>query len=244
MSRLSAVLLATDYPPRSGGIARLLDELVRGTEDTVDWRVLDVRAESPRQVPASGWRATRWLLAVPAGDRLVVCGHPYLAAPAVMTARLARAPLGSIAYGRELMGLRPAHHVALRALRHSDRVVAISRHTARCVRGLGVAEDRVRVVAPLFRPSWTGRFPPRPRRDGDGLRVIAITRLSEGYKNIELLLHAAQVLGPTGVIERLTIDGGGPRLEALRARARALGELDERDFLADWSEPSASIVLR
>ena len=95
MSRLRAVLLTTDYPPRSGGIARLLDELVRGTDDTVDWRVLDVRAESPRQVPASGWRATRWLLAVPAGDRLVVCGHPYLAAPAVMTARLARNRSGS-----------------------------------------------------------------------------------------------------------------------------------------------------
>ena len=145
-------------------------------------------------------------------------------------ARLANAPLGSLAYGRELMRLRPAHHVALRALRHSDRVVAISRHTARCARGLGVADDRVRVVPPLFRPSWTGRFPPRRRREGAGLHVIAITRLSEGYKNIELLLRATQVLGPIGVIERLTIVGGGPRLEALRARARALGVADRCEF--------------
>src|SRR5207237_10157416 len=76
MSRLRAVLLTTDYPPRSGGIARLLDELVRGTDDTVDWRVLDVRAESPRRVAASGRRATRVLLALPAGGVLRGRGHP------------------------------------------------------------------------------------------------------------------------------------------------------------------------
>src|SRR5947209_15101933 len=111
MSELRAVLLTTDYPPRSGGIARLLGELVRGTRDNVRWRVLDVGADPTRQgdgglrgplpVPASGWRATRWLRA--GDERLVVCGHPYLAAPAAMMARLANAPLGSLAYGRELV---------------------------------------------------------------------------------------------------------------------------------------------
>ena len=238
MSNLRAVLLTTDYPPRSGGIARLLRELVSGTRGTVNWRVLDVGAESTRaedrrfatrrEICASGWRATRWLRA--GDDRLVVCGHPYLAAPAFMMARMANAPLGSLAYGRELMPLRPAHDVALRALRHSDRVVAISRHTARRARALGVAEDRVRVVSPLFRPHWTGKFPPRRRRKNTGLRVIAITRLSEGYKNIELLLRATQVLGPAGVIERMTIVGGGPRLDALTTRARALGVADRCEF--------------
>jgi glycosyltransferase involved in cell wall biosynthesis len=231
VSELRAVLLTTDYPPRSGGIARLLGELVGGAKHSVDWQVLDTRAEPTRrgnrklarrlEGSVSMLRATRWLRA--GDDRLVVCGHPYLAAPAVLMARMANAPLGSLAYGMELVPRRPAHHAALRALRRSDRVVAISRHTARCVLSLGVSEDRVRVVPPRFRPSWAGRFPPRCRSEGAGLRVVAITRLSEGYKNIELLLQATRVLGPAGVIERTTIVGGGPRLEALRERARAFG---------------------
>ena len=229
MSELRAVLLATDYPPRSGGIARLLSELVRGTEHSVSWRVLDTRAESTRLVgTASMGRATRWLRA--GDDRLVVCGHPYLAPAALVMARAANAPLGSMAYGMELVPRRPAHHVALRALRHSDRVVAISRHTAGCVRRLGVAEDRLRIVAPRFRPSWAGRFPPRCRSEGAGLRVVALTRLSEGYKNVELLLHLARVLGPSGVVERTTVVGGGPRLEALRERADAFGLHDRFEF--------------
>lgn len=234
MSELRAVLLTTDYPPRSGGIARLLGELVRGTEHSVHWRVLDIRDEAARQdtgrvarrleSSVSMLRGMRWLRA--GDDRLVVCGHPYLATVAVMMARMAKASLGSLAYGMELVPRRPAHHAALRALRHSDRVVAISRHTARCVLRLGVPEDRVRVVQPRFRPSWAGRFPPRCRSEGAGLRVVAVTRLNEGYKNIELLLHLTQVLGPTGVIERMTVVGGGPRLEVIRERARAFGVSD------------------
>jgi phosphatidylinositol alpha-1,6-mannosyltransferase len=232
VSELRAVLVTTDFPPRPGGIARLLGELVHCSRTAVRWRVLDVGtrrgASRARSAAAQGWEAARWLRV--GDDRLVVCGHPYLAAPAIALARLAHAPLGSLAYGRELVPLRPAHSIALRALRHSDRVVAISRHTARLVQALGVSARRVRVVAPRFRPGWAGRYPPRRRLRGEGLRVVAITRLREGYKNLELLLRATEVLGPAGVIERTTIVGGGPRLEPLRARARALGIADRCEF--------------
>jgi phosphatidylinositol alpha-1,6-mannosyltransferase len=234
MSELRALLLTTDYPPQSGGIARLLGELVTATQHAVHWRVLATCTEPTRrddarypQTPArptSLMRATRWLRA--GGDRLVVCGHPYLAPLAVPIARMANAPVGSLAYGMELVARRPVHRKALRALRYSNRVVAISRHTAERVLRLGVAENRVRVVAPKIRPSWAGEFPPRPRRAGQGLRVVALTRLAEGYKNLELLLRLTQVLGPAGVIETTTIVGGGPRLNALRARAQAFGVTD------------------
>jgi len=250
VTKLRAVLLTTDYPPRSGGIARLLGDLVLGTEHSVHWQVLDTRAEPTgagngrlarlAEGPASMGRVARWLRA--GDDRLVVCGHPYLGAAAVMLARGANAPLGSLAYGMELVPRRPAHHAALRALRHSDRVVAISRHTARCVLRLGVREDRVRVVPPRFRPSWAEQFPPRRRSEGTGLRVLAVTRLNEGYKNVELLLRATQVLGPTGVIERMTIVGGGPRLDALRARARTFGVADQFHLTGHISDEQLASV--
>ena len=250
MSELRSVLLTTDYPPLPGGIARLLGELVGGTEQHVNWQVLCVRAETGRRgdgpLPKlvehsrSFLRSTRWLRA--GGDRLVVCGHPYLAAPAVMMARMANAPLGSLAYGMELAALRPAHRIALRALRGSDRVVAISRHTARLVLGLGVAADRVRVVPPRFRPPWAGMFPPQLRAKGEGLRLVAITRLNEGYKNIELLLRATQVLGPAGVIEQTTIIGDGPRLAALRERARSFGVGDRCELLGHVDDESLGAV--
>lgn len=231
MTKLRVVLLTTDYPPQTGGIARLLGELVANTGHSAQWEILETRAAPtpvadrrrvrPLEFATSMRRAARWLR--DGEDRLVVCGHPYLAAAAVTLARRASAPLGSIAYGMELAPRRPLHRAALRALRYSDCVVAISQHSAQCVVRLGVREDRVRVVAPRFRPSWAERFPPRRRDEGTGLRVVAITRLREGYKNVELLMHAAQVLGPSGAIERITVVGGGPRLEALRWRARELG---------------------
>ena len=231
MSELRAVLLTTDYPPRPGGIARLLGELVRGTGDTVHWRVLDVRAEltGRREIPATGWHATRWLRA--GADRLVVCGHPYLAAPAVAMARLAGAPLGSLAYGRELVCLRPAHHVALRALRHSDRVVAISRHTARCAHGLGVAEDRLRVVPPLFRPSWTGQVPTTAPARGQ-----RAARDRDHPSERGLQEHRAAPAGDPGARADRRDRAHDDRRRrptagsALRARARALGVADRCEF--------------
>lgn len=251
MSDLRAVLLTTDYAPLPGGIARLLGELVGGTEQHVDWQVLCVRAKAERpgdgararllEYPVSMLRATRWLRA--AGERLVVCGHPYLAAPALVMARMARAPLGSLAYGMELAARRPAHHAALRALRGSDRVVAISRHTAQCVLSLGVPEDRVRVVLPRFRPKWTGMFPPRLRTSNTGLRIVAVTRLSEGYKNIELLLRATRVLGAAGVIERTTVVGGGSRLGALRRNATAFGVGDRFELAGHVDDEQLGAIL-
>jgi glycosyltransferase involved in cell wall biosynthesis len=47
--------------------------------------------------------------------------------------------------------------------------------------------------------------------------------LSEGYKNLEVLIRLSAVLHPRGVVERLTIVGGGPRLVALRHKVAALG---------------------
>jgi phosphatidylinositol alpha-1,6-mannosyltransferase len=50
--------------------------------------------------------------------------------------------------------------------------------------------------------------------------------LTEGYKNLEMLMRLCAVLHPIGAVERLTIIGGGPRLAALREKVATLGLSD------------------
>jgi phosphatidylinositol alpha-1,6-mannosyltransferase len=47
--------------------------------------------------------------------------------------------------------------------------------------------------------------------------------LIDGYKNLEMLIRLCAVLHPIGVVDQLTIVGGGPRRTALLEKAAALG---------------------
>ncbi|MBK9180736.1 MAG: glycosyltransferase [Acidimicrobiales bacterium] len=228
--RARVLLLAIDYPPVSGGISRLLGHLVECSADRVEWRVVTTSRGpvEPGVQRVPGWgrssmelgRAARWLRASP--DRLVVTGHPFLAPVGVGLGAAVRARTGALAYGRELVPRRAAHHTALAGLRAHDRVVAISGHTAMMVERLGVAPGRVRVVLPAFGSSWLRSSAPA-RRTGEGVRLVVVARLAEGYKNIELPLRIASVLGPVGAIEELVVVGDGPRRGALEERARRWG---------------------
>ncbi|MDQ6946117.1 MAG: glycosyltransferase family 4 protein [Actinomycetota bacterium] len=55
---------------------------------------------------------------------------------------------------------------------------------------------------------------------------MAIGRLTEGYKNYELLLRMISVLASRRVISQLTIIGEGPRRSVLEATTRSLGIQD------------------
>jgi phosphatidylinositol alpha-1,6-mannosyltransferase len=59
---------------------------------------------------------------------------------------------------------------------------------------------------------------------------VSVSRLVEGHKNFEMLIRLCAVLRPLGVVERLTIIGGGPRLAALRKKVAALGVDDVVDL--------------
>jgi len=222
------VILTLDYPPGGGGIARLLGEWTADT-NAMEWLVLTSTpgpstARVRRTTAVHGVpdlvRAVRWLRG---GDpRIVVAGHPYLAGPANVVAALTRSRSACIVFGRELLPTRRKHGLALRALRHSDRVISISDHSAALASALGVDERRIRVVRPRLVPPWLAATVPT-RRAGEGLQLVALTRLVEGYKNFELLLRLCAVLHPRGVIGGLTIIGDGPRREALRRKAGELG---------------------
>lgn len=215
----------------TGGIARLLAGLVDSTADEVDWRVLTsatgAEGDEIVHVPSFASMGTaipaqaRWLRS--ADERLVVCGHVYALPPALAAGRLSGAPVGTIGYGMELVPRRARHRAALMTLRLSDQVVAISTHTGQVVRALGVSAERIRVVNPVFRPLFPRDGEPVGRATGEGLRLVAVSRLAEGYKNIELLLRMVSVLAKSGVVSRLTIIGDGPRRAALEKKVSCLG---------------------
>lgn len=229
--RRRALLITPDYPPLRGGIARLLAGLVSSTSDTVQWRVLTraAGAEDAGTVRVAGTRdlwsripaEIRWLRS--SEESLVVCGHAFGLGPALVAGRLAGVPVATIVYGMELVSRRVAHRLILGALIASARVVAISRHSADVAERLGVRPERIKVVNPAPAPPSAREGRPLGRSVGEGVRLVAVSRLAEGYKNLELLLRIVSVLAPSRVVSRLTIIGDGPRRLALEERALALG---------------------
>lgn len=231
-----ALLFALDYLPASGGIARLLDAWTVDT-DVMEWRVITT-APGPRseRVSRASLRSmllvaardgARW--ARQADERVVVAGHPYLSGLAVAAASVMRARSGCAAYGRELVPHGPKHRLALAPLAAIGTVVAISDYSAALAVRAGARRSRVSVVRPRLRPPWLASAAPH-RPSVRGLRLVTLSRLSEGYKNLELLLRLVAVLRPLGVVDRLTIIGGGPRGRALHEKAVALGVDDAVDL--------------
>lgn len=231
-----ALLLALDYPPATGGIARLLDAWTLDT-DVMEWRVITTapgrrservsRATVRSILPVAARDGARWCRQ--SEQRVVVAGHPYLSGLAVAAAGVMGARSGCAAYGLELVPHDAKHRLALAPLAAIGSVIAISGHSASLAVRAGARRSRVSVVRPRIRPPWMASAAPH-RPPDRGLRLVTLTRLSEGYKNLELLLRLVAVLRPLGVVDRLTIIGDGPRRRALEEKAVALGVGDVVDL--------------
>lgn len=244
-----ALLLALDYPPASGGIARLIDAWTVDT-DVVEWRVITT-APGPRSDRVSRASLSSMLLAAAkdgarwsreADESFVVAGHPYLSGLAVAAAAVSQARSGCAAYGRELVPRAAKHRLALAPLAAIESVVAISDHSAGLAVRAGARRSRVSVVRPRLRAPWLASAAPH-RSPTRGLRLVTLSRLSEGYKNLELLLRLVAVLRPLGVVDRLTIIGGGPRRRALEEKAAALGVSDAVDFAGHLADEEIGRLL-
>lgn len=250
LGRRRALLVTPDYAPLRGGIARLLNSLVHNTADEVEWRVLTT-ARGPEQHGVVRSSTLSGLLGrVPFDaawlrrgvDPLVVCGHLYVLGPALLSASLGRARLGTLVYGKELIPRRPRHRAVLQLLRASGRVVAISDHSASIARALGVDPRRVAVANPVGAPAWP--MLPTPRRRGDErLRLVTIGRMTEGYKNFELLLRLTSVLSLGKAPVMLTIIGDGPRRKALEQKAKMLGVQTLVEFAGEIEDEDIPTVL-
>jgi len=157
------------------------------------------------------------------GSEMCIRDSPYLSGLAVAIAKSSGARSAFIAYGSELLPRRWAHRLVLAPIIATDIAVCISAHTSDLVRRRSWrGHPHIAVLHPMLRSPWLVSAIPH-RRPSTGLRLVSVSRLVEGHKNFEMLIRLCAVLHPLGVVERLTIIGGGPRLGALRKKAAALG---------------------
>lgn len=224
------LFLAADWRPAMGGIVRVQNAWLDRLPEGVELRVLTTtpgpespqvrRFNSARRFASALPAQVRWLRESE-GARLI-CGHMFFLPMALPAARAAGVPLCTILHGREVIAPRLRHSAARRVLPKSDRVLTVSHYTAGLARDCGVASDRVRVVNPVIVPPWGMGTSPTRRPTDRGIRLVSVTRLTEGYKNLTLGLRAVAVLRDTRLVDRYTIVGDGPMRPALERLTREL----------------------
>lgn len=163
----------------------------------------------------------------------IVCGHMHYLALCCAMKRLTQAPLLVMVYGID--AYRPLVRMAHRLLRHADVVVAISRHTRRCLlQWADIAPHRIRVLPNAIRlasmAATAAAEDERHRRRAElgfaGRRVIlCLGRMDarERYKGHDVLLEALVALRRDDRSWLLVFAGGGDDQARLQARAAALG---------------------
>jgi glycosyltransferase involved in cell wall biosynthesis len=164
------------------------------------------------------WRPDVMLayFAFPEGFAAVALGR-RLGLPVVVSCR------GSDINRMARSGLR--RHMIAASLRSARHVVAVSRALAAEVAAMGVPASRVSVVpngvdTAQFHARDRARARERLGLPAGGRLVVCVSRLSP-EKGVDVLLDAWARLGIPGA--RLVVVGGGAQMDALRARARALG---------------------
>ena len=158
---------------------------------------------------------------------VVVVGHAGLAPPAWIAKRLLGTRYVVWTYGIEIGRLRGRAQLA--ALRHADRLVAVSRHTARELTAVDpTAESRIEImptaVRDHFRPGSGAQVRRRLGVDREPI-LLTVARYSarERYKGYDLVVRALPVVLARRPDTRYVLVGEGDDLPRVRALACSLG---------------------
>lgn len=227
------VLVATpDFPPATGGIQRLLGELV----GRVAWQSLVITLDHPQaddttaihRVRASP-NAHRTSLArlnaavVQRGRRwrpdAVLCGHVALSPGATALGRILGVPVVQYVYSKEMTN-RP--RMARFAVTRAAATIAISVHAARLAMQAGAARERVSTVEPGVDPVAAEPSLQRARQP----TILTVARLADRYKGFDVMLRALPLVRSQIPEARWVVVGDGelrPELEATAA-AGGLGD--------------------
>ncbi len=224
-----------DLATPTGGYAydrRVVAEL---TQLGWDVQVVDIGGDFPRPSATMLATARERLLAVPKGTPIVVDGLAFGVLPELAAELHRDHPLIALVHHPLALesGISPADAAAFHrsergALAHTDRVIATSPSTARCLSAdYGVAAARITVVRPGSEPRT-----PAPQRTDETVALLAVGSLVR-RKGYDVLVAALARL--TELPWRLTIAGDRTRspatAAALDADIRRLG-LDARIVLA------------
>lgn len=233
MRRPRVLLVTPDFPPATGGIQRLLGEIVARCAGW-DTRVVTIAqagdAQGGARVSVGGrasallrptriarlnatgvWRGIGWR------PDVVICGH-VVASPAALVLQAAlRVPTVQYVYASELSHRRRLSRVALG---RSTATVALSRHAADVARSAGADPARVHVISP-------GVDVPEPSADGPAKfelpTVLTVARLADRYKGFDVMLRAMPLVRARLPAARWVVIGDGPLRGELERTARAWG---------------------
>jgi phosphatidylinositol alpha-1,6-mannosyltransferase len=228
------LLLATpDYPPQTGGIQLLLDQLVRNSR--FRFEVLTPRAtpgarpdDSIRTPLLPDHRATiaalnAMTVSRAAADRpaAVLSGHVVTGPGAVAVQTLFGVPAIQYLHGQEL-GLR--HGLTRSVTRRCAASVAVSSYTRDRAIALGAPAHRVRVILPGIEASSPSCADAAPGAcGGDGPLVLTVARLRDRYKGFDVMIKALPLIRARAPGTRWVVIGEGPLQRELEAMAVAYG---------------------
>jgi phosphatidylinositol alpha-1,6-mannosyltransferase len=244
MSReLDVLVLTPDFPPALGGIQLLMHRVLshapalrarvvtlgsRSDRDFDRGEGLEVTRVGLRRIPRPGAVAVLNARGVVEGLRkrpdVVLSGHIATSPAASAIGRVLGVPVVQYLYGHEV-GVRP--RLAAYAVRHADRVVAISGYTRELALAAGADPDRVALVTPgVDLPERNGASPASGRNGGGPKTVITVGRLEDRYKGHDVMIRALPLVRAHAGDVRWVVVGEGSLRGPLESLARATGVED------------------
>jgi phosphatidylinositol alpha-1,6-mannosyltransferase len=231
------LVITPDYPPAHGGIQTLMGKLAE---------LLPVRALELVTLSASGadaYDARRpvavWRVEAGAGERRIriaalsarALERATLRRPDVaLLGHVAAAPAGALMrWGFGIPTVTYAHAEEFRVsprrsafgMRHTDAVIAISRHTERMACAAGAAADRVHLIHHGVDPPPPGAG--SPRRDPEPPTVLTVARMQDPHKGHDVMLRAMSLVRRRLPDARWVVLGDGPLRSRYEDLARRLG---------------------
>ena len=237
MTRTRMLLITPDFPPGRGGIQLVAHRLVThfahvssqvvtlATTGAVHWDAAQQDIDVHRVRAGRHHRLSVLRLdgaAIIAARRFrpdVVLVMHIVAAPAAAAIRSALGvPVVTYVHAKELPA-RP--RLARFAMRHSDRIIAVSRHAARLAAAAGADVSRVAVIPPGV--DW--REPPRAQRQTTPT-VVTVARLEDRYKGHDVMVRAMSLVRDRVPAAQWLVVGDGSLRRDIERLAAAQGVRD------------------
>ena len=231
MTPLRVLMITPDFPPAPGGIQRLAHRLATNLS-AVSSRVLTIDAAGARQWDAeqdldvhrvAAGRAHRLAIvrldatAVLEARRfrpdLVLAMHIVAAPAAAAIRRALTVPVVTYLHAKEVAA---SPRLARFAIRHSDRIVAVSHYTSTLAAAGGADLDRVTVIPPGV--DW--HEPPTEQRLSTPT-IVTVARIEDSYKGHDVMVRALPLVRARVPDARWAIVGDG----ALRTGIERLAEV-------------------
>ena len=251
---LDVLVLTPDFPPAIGGIQLLMERVVRPAPGLTP-RVVTLHSPGdcdfdrgaqlqisrigggrlPRMASVMALNTRGMFAALRRRPDVIISGHIATSPAASALRRVLRVPVVQYLYGHEV-GVRP--RLARYAVRHSDRIVAISGYTRELALAAGADSDMIDLIPPGV--DLGGGAPARAAREYDGngrpRTVLTVGRLEDRYKGHDVLVRALPLIRAQYGDVRWVVVGDGSLRPSLESLAEAAGVRDAVHFAGRVSD--------